>query len=210
MKKLFICLFLLCALTSNAQVSLKGSVFLVPFIIGDYFITSATIGSEYKIKRLGIEYIFNKYSQEADRSFSYSMHQVSLKYYIINKADSFYTMYSTITQDSTAERIHTNRPVRIYISPFIHFKNIKAEEDDPYNPPEYNHQSANGTGYGILIGGTKDFTKHFGIEVGSYIYYLSVGKIYPVDVDKKHISSFLGNHYRLGLRIFLYFKLGKF
>ena len=172
-------LMLFMTLSSFGQVYVKGFASLFMY---DYLILKASIGTEYKYRRLGIEYINNNIVYSGDNSFSDRIHQVSFKYYIKNSEEKF----------------------KIYTSPFINFHKMEANEDiDSYLGL---HQEAKGTGYGISLGVMKDFGKVFGIEIAPSYYYLHTNTGNKFNGVPSYVYYRLTSRYMLGLRFYMYFK----
>ena len=70
----------------------------------------------------------------SDNTFSYSMHQIAVKYYFLNSI-----------------KIDTLKlPIKFYVAPFVHFKNMVAIEDI-YTPQYGIKQTATAFGYGLLF-----------------------------------------------------------
>ncbi|NVN95356.1 MAG: hypothetical protein HXX18_08750 [Bacteroidetes bacterium] len=183
MKKLFLFLFIFSTFTASAQVFVKGIAYITPFQIDGKIYSSVSFGIEYKKRHLGVEYLFSKYySQHDGPSLNIYTQQLALKYYI-NKPDAKF---------------------KLYTSAFIHFKNLTAQAYEPIPEFNGNTKSVKGIGYGVLLGNTFDLGKHFGVESGLSIYYLSINDNFQFQggwFDE------LKSNYHVGLRFLLYFKM---
>ena len=77
MKKLLCFFFVNLTLSASSQVFLKGAVFLLP--MSEASVANLSIGSEYKHKQFGYEYMFNAYSKKVDgTNCSRNTHQLAV------------------------------------------------------------------------------------------------------------------------------------
>ena len=176
-------LMLFITLSSYGQLFLKCSYTPITIPIGDYFVHSYSIATEYKKNQIGIEYLYNKKQLLGDCFASYIKHQISLKYYLKNKEGSF----------------------KLYASPL--FNLIKMEYSDDGDTLNGISEEGNGRGYGLSLGIMKEFGKHFGVEMAPYYYFLKYYSGKKYNSAESYVYYIPSSRYIFDIRILLYFRI---
>jgi hypothetical protein len=181
MKKLIFFVLICFNLSASAQVFVKTLFYLFPATSS---IASVSFGMEIKHKHLGYEYMINSFSAGGDGpSFRSTTMQFSIKYYFFSPDSSRF---------------------KFYTAAIVNYKDMRFSDELALTADGSNIIFAKGIGYGILLGNNLDFGRHFGLDSGISLYYLSTDNNYQF---KSYYLSQLCSKFHLGVKFLFYIRI---